>query len=195
MALSIHDAARQGNLEEVMRLIQEDPEIVNDIDEIDYTALHWASYYGHVEVVSYLLDQGANVDKKDIIGNTALMDAFNMGHLEVVELLLSRGADPTICDYGGRTPLMMASNEGHVDVVRCLVRNKAVRATIDTQDWYGRTALWYACDRNWTEVLKLLVEVGANPIVADSDGRTPLDIAKDAGHDECITILEVSSRP
>ena len=70
-----------------------------------------------------------------------LLYACRMGHLEVVELLLSRGADPTICDHTGRTPLMMASNGGHVDVVRCLVRNKAVRATIDTLDRYEWTAL------------------------------------------------------
>ena len=124
-----------------------------------------------------------------------LLYACRMGHLEVVELLLSRGADPTICDHTGRTPLMMASSEGHVDVVRCLVRNKAVRATIDAQSRSGCTALWHASIANRAEVVKVLVEVGANPMVADRDGRTPLDMAKNEGHGECITILEVSPRP
>ena len=57
MALSIHDAAEQGNLEEMTRLIEEDPEIVNATDEYNDTALHLASFNDHVEVVSYLLDQ------------------------------------------------------------------------------------------------------------------------------------------
>ena len=194
MALSIHDAARQGNLEEVMRLIQEDPEIVNATDEDGNTALHLASFKGHVDVVSYLLDQGANIDGEGMDDETALVYACNMGHLEVVELLLSRGADPTICNDGGWTPLMMASYRGYVDVVRYLVRNKAVRATIDTQDRYGWTALWIASLWDRMEVVKVLVEVGVNPMVADEDGRTPLDIAKDQGHEECIIILEVSPR-
>ena len=190
----IHDAAEQGNLEEVMRLIEEDPEIVDDIDHHHQTALHCASDRGHVEVVSYLLDQGANTDRKAYDGDTALLYACRSGHVEVVELLLSRGADPTICDNAGWTPLMVASIGGHVDVVRCLVRNKAVRATIDTQDSNGWTALRWASFRNRTEVVKVLVEVGANPMVADREGRTPLGIAKNEGHGECITILEVSPR-
>ena len=194
MALSIHDAAWNGDLEGMMRLIEEDPEIVDDVNEYEYTALLLASLNGHLEVISYLLDQGPNIDRKGTNGRTALLHACGRGHLEVVELLLSRGADPTICDSEGGTPLMYASNQGHVDVVRCLVRNKAVRATIDTKGQYGRTALWYASFTNRTEVVKVLVEVGANPMVADRNGDTPLDMARDYGHDDCITILEVSPR-
>ena len=195
MALSIHDAAKQGNLEGMMRLIEEDIDIVDAIDEEGNTALHCASYRGRVEVISYLLDQGANINAKGDFGITPLFDACEKGHLEVVELLLSKGADPTICSNGSRTAIMMASNQGHVDVVRCLVRNKAVRATIDTQDCIGSTALWRASFRNRTEVLKVLVEVGANPMVADRYGRTPLDMTKHWGYGGCITILEVSPRP
>ena len=194
MALSIHDAAKQGNLEEVTRLIQEDPEILDSVNGSGSTALHYASAYGHVEVVSYLLDQGANIDKKDLDDGTALMNACGSGHLEVVKLLLSWGADPTICDIAGWTPLMVASYGRHVDVVRCLVRNKAVKAIIDTQDNNGRTALFRASSRNRTEMVKLLVEVGANPMVADKEDDTPLNIAKNRGHNDCFTILEVSPR-
>ena len=87
---------------------------------------------------------------------------------------------------------MTATVRGHVDVVRCLVRNKAVRATIDAQDVMGRTPLWYASCDGRMEVLKLLVEVGANPMVASNAGHTPLDIARRNGHNICIPILEVS---
>ena len=38
----------------------------------------------------------------------------------------------------------------------------------------------------------MMVGVKANPMVADMDERTPLDIATERGHDECIRILEVS---
>ena len=74
-----------------------------------------------------------------------MLYACRKGRLEVVELLLSRGADPTTCENEGLTPLMYASIEGHVDVVWRLVRNKAVRATIDTQNRSGRMALWCVC--------------------------------------------------
>ena len=50
----IHDAAVEGNLEEVMRLIEEEPDVVDAVNEDGATALLWASGNGHVEVVSCL---------------------------------------------------------------------------------------------------------------------------------------------
>ena len=85
----IHDAAEQGNLEEVMRLIQEDPEIVDATDEYGDTPLYYASIESHVEVVSYLLEQGASIDIKGRDGITALGVSCHNGHVPVVEILLS----------------------------------------------------------------------------------------------------------
>ena len=61
-----------------MRLVEEDPEIVHasDTDVNDRTALHDASCKGHVEVVTYLLEQGADIDKISGLGGTALPASF-----------------------------------------------------------------------------------------------------------------------
>ena len=88
---SIHDAAAEGNLEEVVRLVHEDPEVVNAVGDYGRTPFHLASYNGRVEVVSYLLDHGANINAKDDFGNTSLSEACRGGHLEVVELLGVKG--------------------------------------------------------------------------------------------------------
>ena len=83
----IHYAAEFGDLEEVVRLVDEDPEVVNALFGGDgSTPLHWASHEGHVEVVDYLLDHGADIKAKNTSGETPLSDASNMGHVEVVEL-------------------------------------------------------------------------------------------------------------
>ena len=42
-------------------------------------------------------------------------------------------------------------------------------------------------------MVKLLVEAGANPTMADNEGRTPMDLAKSRDYQECITILQVST--
>jgi len=62
----IHDAAWKSNLEEVMRFVQDDPGMVHTVDDEGGTALHYASYLGHVEVASYLLDQGADISMSPI---------------------------------------------------------------------------------------------------------------------------------
>jgi len=162
-----------GDLEEVMRLIQEDPEVVGSTDFYNgTTALHGALDYGHVKVACYLPDQGADINARDCYGHTPMYKACREGRLGVVELLVLRAADPTIRTTSSDrwTPLMIAAYGGHVEVTRYLLRIRAVRATgsIDAQNTHGQTALlWAACEGH-VEVVKLLVDAGANSVVAKS---------------------------
>jgi len=78
MALPIHEAAKRGDLDEVMRLVQGDPELVITIDDREKTALHHACWNGHVGVARYLLDRGADVDAKDVVAFTGGMRMMTM---------------------------------------------------------------------------------------------------------------------
>jgi len=186
-------AARSGDVEEVLRLIQEDPEIVN----MAAGMVRWTALHGHLEVVQHLVDYGADIDIKNNDDATPLHRACTGGHLEVVDLLVSSGADPTVQTEFQWTPLMCASSWCRVDVVRYLLGIKAVRTTIEAQSEHGHTALHHAlwitditpADR--LEVLKLLVEAGANPTVTNNEGHTPMDKAKAKGYQDCIPILQV----
>jgi len=196
----IHDAVKQGDLEEVMQLVQADPGVVDSADDYTlWTALHYASDNEDVAMMSYLLDQGANINSKSKLNYTPLALACQIGCLAVVELLVSRGADPVLaCAHG--TPLMLAATYDHVAVVGSLVKLRAVRTTIDTQDGDHWTALKcgaYCCN---AEVLKLLVEAGANPTKANSEGQTAMDFvllyslqSELEGQQDCIEVLQVSS--
>jgi len=195
----IHAAARRGDLEEVMRLVQQDPEVVNIPrgGASGSTALHSAAQNGHLEVVCYLLDQGAEVNTRERSGWTHLTNACTSGNLPTVQLLVSRGANTTTVTPGERhTLLISAAVRGKGEVVRYLLGIKAVRATniIDAQDCHRRTALWNAAWKGHLEVVKLLVEAGANPMMADSDGVKPITIARHHGHHECIELLQVGGR-
>jgi len=69
----IHGAAARGDLEEMMRLIQKDPQVVHSTNRYEQTALFCASANGHVEVVCYLLDQGADINARDHNGITTVV--------------------------------------------------------------------------------------------------------------------------
>ncbi len=68
------------------------------------TLLGRAAYTGHLPIVQYLVERGADVNKPDNRGFTPLMSATLGGHKNIVEFLLNKGANPnTQDDYGYRT--------------------------------------------------------------------------------------------
>lgn len=72
--------------------------------------------FGRRDVVSYLLQHGANVHARDDGGLISLHNACSFGHAEVVNLLLQHGADPNSRDNWNYTPLHEAAIKGKIDV-------------------------------------------------------------------------------
>ena len=106
----LHNAAEEGNLNEVKQLIQEGYQ-VNDFDELGMTPLHYAAENGHVEVMKYLLKSGANVNAHDEgrAGNTPLGEVAGNCSYEIAKILIDAGADPTIPGWMQLTALHKAA--------------------------------------------------------------------------------------
>jgi len=93
-ASALHAAARDGNLDEVRRLIEQEEVPVDAGDRYDSTALMMASDRGHVEVVRYLLDAGADVNHREVFFNTSAFDlAVWREKIDVGRVLLAAGSD------------------------------------------------------------------------------------------------------
>jgi len=198
-SIPVYDAALQNDVEEVKRLVQEDPGVVNIVDNYTgQTALMIASRHGHVEVVSYLLDHGADINITDASlinyfgdqhGVAALHHACANGHLRVVELLVSRGANPIL--NRGSTPLIEAAGNNHLAVVEYLLGIRAVRANLDAQHTDSYTALSMATQFRHLEVMKALVKAGADFLMPDRNFDIPMDIAQEVQDHELIKLIEV----
>ena len=115
-------AVRANNIVECRRLIDTGEANVNgDRDQIGRTALHWASFRGHLEISELLTSSGADVNIRDSYGRTALHYASIYGHLEIVQLLLCQGADISFRTFYGSTALDEASYYGRLkEVADCL---------------------------------------------------------------------------
>lgn len=61
--------------------------------------MHYACYQGHLDIVDYLLQKGASLDRQSKSGCTALFFAVQQGHEKIARLLLLKGADPTIFEF------------------------------------------------------------------------------------------------
>jgi len=91
------------------------------------------------------------------------------------------------------TALHHAARKGHVGVVNTLltyVQGARKMLNIDAKTKSGWTPLMLAADRGRTAVVKLLLELGANPALTTNDDKTAEDLAKEQGHTDCAKLLE-----
>lgn len=88
-------------------------------------ALIAAAWGGHDDVILFLLDHGANINRRDSCSNTALNAAAIRGHMSTAQLLLSRGADPNIAGEG--SPLWNADSRGDTELIQLLKSHGATK--------------------------------------------------------------------
>jgi ankyrin repeat protein len=108
--ISIHKAARTGNIEAVKQHLAAGADV--NAKGAGRTALGWVSISGHKEIAELLVAAGADVNAKDKIGGTSLHLAAANGHKEIAELLIAKGADVNANSMDGalkgETPLDFA---------------------------------------------------------------------------------------
>ena len=88
---SLLNAAKEGNLKIVQKMIQKKKIKIETASKDGYTSLIYASAKGHGDIVSFLLSQGANKKAVDIDGVSALDYAKKKGHKHIIKLLEGGG--------------------------------------------------------------------------------------------------------
>ncbi len=113
---ALHFAASRGNIARVERLIGEGADI-DEFDELAWTPLHHAVKEEQVEMVIWLLDQGADVNAhlESKIGETPLGKVAQTCSLRMAEVLVRAGANPTIPGWMGITALDRAKERKRGD--------------------------------------------------------------------------------
>jgi ankyrin repeat protein len=131
--VSLFEAAAVGLLDRVRDGIEEDPARVNAYSHDGWTPLHLASFFGHAEVATLLLDRGADVNARSkstrfARENTPLHAAAANRQIGVAEVLISHGADVNARDGSGFTPLALAANTRNDLLVVILLEKGALIA-------------------------------------------------------------------
>lgn len=130
-APDIHRSAADGRADSVKESVEKEPAIVRQTDSSGFTALHYAATGGHTDVLTVLLDGGADVNARGSRGETPLLLAASKGNVGVVELLIERGADVDQPGSDQRTPLHKAAMVGDIAIVRALLAGGANPAPTD----------------------------------------------------------------
>lgn len=185
------EAAESGNAHTVERLLKDGADVAYR-DPRGRTALLAAIHANRIESARLLVAAGADVNAKDSIQDSPYLYAGARGHLEILELLLANGADLRSTNRYGGTALIPAAERGHVETVRRLID---AGVDVDHVNRLGWTALLEAVilgdgGGRHQAIVRLLLDGGANPALADSDGVTPLDHARHLGHHAIEAILQ-----
>ena len=157
-----------------------------------------------VKIAEACAENGFHLNDRVFCGQTILHDAIVFkSSLEVMELLLQAGADPDVGDTFGETALHAAVKRKDWSLLRLLLRySKAAGKIASTQirkqqdnasfiSAYrpGRTLLHVLCEEGPADIVKLLLQAGADPDVADTFGETALHAAVKHGFWSLLRLL------
>uniref|UniRef100_UPI00398EEE38 B-cell lymphoma 3 protein-like n=1 Tax=Pristiophorus japonicus TaxID=55135 RepID=UPI00398EEE38 len=151
---AIHLACEHSSLECLVSLLGSSQETIDlEIRNYEgYTPLHVAVNSRHKEIVSHLLDRGADVDAVDIkSGRTPLVHAVENNCMEMVVLLLQHGANVNLQTYSGNTALHSSSGRGLMEIVKVLLKNGADSSI---KNCHNDTSLMVAKNKKVIDVLR-----------------------------------------
>jgi len=122
----------------------------------EYILLYNACQKGHITIVRYLVNLGANIHKEYNKGETLLFSACEGGNEALVKYLVELGADIHKVNNDGETPLFKACENGHKDVGKYLVEQGADLNKVNND---GKTPLFIANKNGYNDIGKYLIEI------------------------------------
>ncbi|CAH1130074.1 unnamed protein product [Ceutorhynchus assimilis] len=133
------EAAENGDLQTIKTLLDQDPDLINTTDKDKYTALHRACYSGHLEVVKYLVKNGADIGAKTEMQWEPLHSCCQWSHVGCAAFLIQCGANVNALSEGGQTPLHIAATHGkNYDTVQLLLMHPYINPSLKNNS--GETA-------------------------------------------------------
>jgi len=182
----IHELITNDDIEGLKTILTANPEFIELEDENGLSPLNFASFHGKLEIMKYLLNNGADILHGDNENSNPLHNASANGQLEVVKFLITTGIDVNLRDNNFSSALDFASSSGNLEIVKLLLDNGI---NINTEDQYGGVPIHSAVYSGNIDVVKLLVEKGADVNASNRWDVMPIHYAAWRGHTEIVTYL------
>uniref|UniRef100_A0A914QPT2 ANK_REP_REGION domain-containing protein n=1 Tax=Panagrolaimus davidi TaxID=227884 RepID=A0A914QPT2_9BILA len=188
---ALHLAAQIGSLN-ICKLLIKQGWSLTDRDINEATPSHLAAGAGHTELIRYFQTALADKNEVDAADRTPLFYACAAGQTSTVQIMICDLKFPiTVVDRHGQTPLHYAAYSGIAACLRVLLQRP--ECNVNAIDENGKTALHIACQRGKIDIIKLLVEAGADPNLSSMKSETPFALAMAEGNTKIIDALTVSN--
>ncbi|XP_049607902.1 histone-lysine N-methyltransferase EHMT2 isoform X1 [Syngnathus scovelli] len=177
----LYPAAKQGEVQRVLLMLMEgiDPAYQPE-SQNRRSALHAAAQRGLLEVCYILLQAGAQIDAQDKDLRTPLLEAIINNHIELTRYLIQNGACVYHVEEDGYTGLHHAAKQGNLEIVNILLETGQV--DVNAQDNGGWTPIIWAAEHKHVDVIKVLLNRGADVTINDKELNVCLHWAAYAGN-------------
>ena len=187
--------AEAGNLSKVKLILIDKNYNIDEVNGLGESALLVATHNNYVEIAKVLINAGASVNLQDQIHDSPYLYAAAQGKTEILKYILEHAhPNQEIYNRFGGNAIIPAAEKGHLDNVRLLLLDG--KADINHQNNYGYTALIEAValrdgSELYQEIVRVLLEGGADRSLRDRTGRSAEDYARELGYKNILDILRV----
>lgn len=167
---------------------------IDEMNDKGETALLIAVHNNSIEISKMLIDHKADINKQDKISDSPYLYAGAQGRTEILKYMLEHSSpDESVFNRFGGNALIPAAEKGHLENVKLLLEKS--KSDIDHQNNFGYTALIEAValtngSETYQDIIRVLLENGANPHLKDNSGKTALDYAQELNYVEMENILQ-----
>lgn len=182
----LHIACEYGAKIDVIEYLIMKGAIVNVKDYEENTPLHWACSH-NLDTVKCLVEHGANVNERNYVDDPPLYFACGYYHDDIIRYLLDNGAklylEDRICryhedkhEYNDKIERECMTLEQLIMIRMILVKKGA---NVNEIDGYGQTLLHHACRSEDYDLIKKVVDLGADVEVKDETGEIAFDLLEE----------------
>ncbi|XP_046579025.1 ankyrin repeat domain-containing protein 50-like isoform X2 [Haliotis rubra] len=187
--IDLRHASLVGDVDVVEQILSDKNEDVNCTGEDGRSPVMCAASQGHGDVVTLLVEEGADLSLVDNEGENVLHVACLGGYEDIVKYLLTLDTvDIHSKGCYGRTPVMKAAEKGRREVFELLIGRGGDVSSLDGK---GNNILHVACIGGYAEMVKHVLSLGIVGINSRGQyGRTPAMMAAGCRHKQVVEVLK-----
>lgn len=189
-----HLAARFNHIPALEAILQAGYE-VDSLDEKGNAAIHYACFHSNLQALNILTSYQANFNLANAKRQTPLILACISKQISIIGTVLKQSVDISAIDEQGNSAIFYLSMAGYHQIIKKLTEKEGWHAELlNIKNQEGYTALHMTCLLNNLDMLKVLLQLGANPFIKNHIDFNALHLAcKTPGIDKAIIQLLMQS--
>jgi len=154
-SITIHEACAAGLTEQVQFMVDQKPDVINELSNHGFYPLGIAAHFGKEDIVRILLRNRANPNSSSQNGYQVfpLHSALSNDQNNIAKMLIEAGAEVNVLQSSKTSPLHLAAQHGNIDLIIILLENGA---NIAIRNDFGQTAADMAAEKGFNEIAEIL---------------------------------------